>query len=93
MVKATFTLDDDTADKLNLTARRLAKPKSEVVREAINQFYRSSDRLSDEERDRMLRALREFAAQPPTRPQHEVEKELRELRRARRSRGRLHPVD
>jgi predicted transcriptional regulator len=92
-VKVTFTLDEATIGQLNETARRLAKPKSEVVREAIREFHARSDKLSEAERQRMMRVLKEFMAKPPTRSQAEVDRELRELRRARRSRGRLHPVD
>jgi hypothetical protein len=96
-VKVTFTLDEATIGQLNETARHLAKPKSAVVREAIRDYHAKStplpDRLSEAERRRMLRVLDEFLKQPPTRPQHEVDRELRELRAARRSGGRLHPAE
>lgn len=92
-VKVTFTLDEATVGRLNETARRLAKPKSEVVREAIREFHVKSDRLSEAERQRLLRIMKRILAEPPTRTQAEVDRELRELRRARRSGGRLHPVD
>ncbi len=52
MVKVTFTLDDTTVARLNETARRLSKPKSELVREAIKAYHAKSDRLSDAERER-----------------------------------------
>ncbi len=92
-VKMTFTLDEATANRLNVAASRLNKPKSEVVREAIQDYYAKTDRLSEAERQRMLRVLKEYMAKPPTRPQKEVDRELRELRRARRSGGRLHPAE
>jgi predicted transcriptional regulator len=92
-VKMTFTLDEATAHRLNVAASRLHKPKSEVVREAIQDYYAKTDRLSEAERQRMLRVLKEYMAKPPTRPQKEVDRELRELRRARRSGGRLHPAE
>lgn len=92
-VKVTFTLDETTVGKLNTAAQRVSKPKSEVIREAVADYYEKTDRLSDAERQRMLRYLDEMLARPPSRSQAEVDKELRELRRARRSRGRLHPVD
>jgi metal-responsive CopG/Arc/MetJ family transcriptional regulator len=92
-VKVTFTLDEATVGRLNETARRLAKPKSEVVREAIREFHAKSDRLSEEERQRMLRVMKRILAEPPTRSQAEVDRELREIRRARRSGGRLHPAE
>jgi metal-responsive CopG/Arc/MetJ family transcriptional regulator len=92
-IKVTFTLDEATVTKLNRTAERLSKPKSEVVREAVADYYERTGRLSESERLRMLGVLRKFMSEPATRPQQEVDKELRELRRARRSSGRLHPVD
>jgi predicted transcriptional regulator len=93
MVKVTFTLDEATIDRLNRTAARLSKPKSEVVREAIHDYYAKSDRLSEAESQRMLKVLDEMMKRPPTRSQADVDEELREIRRARRSGGRLHPVD
>ncbi|HEY7334871.1 MAG TPA: ribbon-helix-helix protein, CopG family [Bryobacteraceae bacterium] len=87
-VKVTFTLDEATVNKLNRTALNLAKPKSEVVREAINDYYVKSDRLSDEERERMLRVLDEMMARPPTRTQAEVDRELRQIRASRKRWGR-----
>jgi predicted transcriptional regulator len=90
-VKVTFTLDEATVGRLNETARRLAKPKSEVVREAIREFHAKSDKLSEAERQRMLRIMDRIIAGPPTRSQADAE--LHEIRRARRSGGRLHPAE
>jgi len=92
-VKVTFTLDEATVNRLRLTAERLQKPKSQVVREAIREYYDRSDRLSETERKRMLASLDRLAMMPPTRPQEEVEAELAEIRAVRRLPGRLHPVD
>ncbi|HEY6344123.1 MAG TPA: ribbon-helix-helix protein, CopG family [Bryobacteraceae bacterium] len=92
-VKVTFTLDEVTIEKLNQAASRLSKPKSQIIREAIGDYHAKADRLSEAERARMLRAIDEMMARPPGRPQSQVDEELRELRHARRSRGRLHPVD
>jgi Arc/MetJ-type ribon-helix-helix transcriptional regulator len=92
-VKMTFTLDEATVDRINRVAARLAKPKSEVVREAIREYETKSDRLSEEERTRMLRIVDQIAKRPPTRTQGEVDREIAEIRRARRSGGRLHPVE
>lgn len=47
----TFTPDEKAVNHLNETARRLSKPKSEIVRDAIEEAYKKSDRLSDEEAD------------------------------------------
>ena len=50
-----------------------------------------SDKLSDEERERMLSVLDRIMKEPPTRPQAEVDAELAEIRRARRRWGRRRP--
>jgi predicted transcriptional regulator len=83
-VKVTFTLDEATVERLKETARRLSKPKSEVVREAIRDYHSRTDRLSEAERQRMLRAVDELMAKPPTRSPREVDRELREIRASRR---------
>ncbi len=83
-VKATFTLDEESVRKLALAAQRTGKPKSAVVREAINEYSERSERLSDEERDRMLAVIDRMAARPPTRPQSEVDAEIAEIREVRR---------
>jgi len=82
--KATFTLDRATLFRLQDAAERLHKPKSQVVREAIHDYHERIGKLSEAERLRMLRVLDQIMARPPTRPQAEVDKELRELRQARR---------
>lgn len=88
MVKVTFTLDDETVERLRRVARRLGKPRSQVVREAVKDYESRSDKLSDEERQRMLDALDRIMKQPPTRPEADVDAELREIRTARRRWGR-----
>jgi len=89
-IKVTFTLDEATISQLTDTAKRLAKPKSEVVREAIRDYHAKSDRLSEAERHRMLQKLDEMMRRPATRTQREVNQELAEIRRARRQGGRQH---
>lgn len=93
VVKVTYTLDDETVQRIRRVAARLGKPQSQVVREAIKDYEARSDKLSDEERDRMLAVLDRLRTQLPTRPQAEVDAELRELRRSRRGPGRLHPAE
>jgi predicted transcriptional regulator len=88
MVKMTFTLDDDTVAALEQAARRLAKPRSAVVREAIREYGARAGRLSEEERRRMLRSIDAALKLPPTRPRAAVDRELVEIRRARRGGGR-----
>jgi len=84
MVKVTFTLDETTVTHLNETARRLSKPKSEVVREAIDAYYAKNDKLSEAERQRMLRVLEEYGRTPKVGTRAEAERELREIRESRR---------
>lgn len=87
-VKVTFTLDSGTIQRLNIAADRLAIPKSEVVREAIAEFYERLGRLSERERTALLKAFDELVPQIETRSSEEVDQELAEVRRARRSGGR-----
>ena len=91
MVKVTFTLDDETVERLRRTASRLAKPQSYVVREAIKDYEARSTKLSDEERARMLAIVDRMIQQPPTRTAAEVDTELGEIRASRRRRGRRRP--
>lgn len=88
--KVTFTFDSATIARLDDAAQRLAKPKSEIVREAIHEYHQHIGRLSESEKQRMLRIVDEIAKRPPTRPQSEVDAELKEIRRARRQGGRRH---
>jgi len=78
---------------LNRAAGFLRIPKSQVVREAIGEYSANLGRLSEEERERMLRVLDEALASGPTRPREEVEQELRDIREARRGGGRLTPFE
>ncbi len=84
MVKVTFTLDDQTVERLRRTASRLAKPQSYVVREAVREYEARSTKLSDEERARMLAIVDRMVQEPHTRPAAEVDAELREIRASRR---------
>ena len=86
--KVTFTLDEETIRRLALTAERLKKPKSEVVREAVTEYHERTGRLSEAERQRLLKILDRMAHAKPTRPQHEVDEEIAEIRAARRGGGR-----
>jgi len=88
--KVTFTFDAETIAHLNDAAKRLAKAKSQVAREAIHEYHERIGKLSEDERLRALRVLNEIANLPPTRTRAEMEAELREIRRARRQGGRRH---
>ena len=92
-VKVTFTLDAETVNRLERAAEQLSKPKSQVIREAVQEYYQRIGRLSESEKQRMLRVLDEMLARAPTRPRSEVDRELKEIRRARRSGGRRTPAE
>lgn len=87
-LKVTFTFDQATIARLNEAAERLAKPKSEIVREAIHDFHERIGRLSERERLHMLHVFDELVPRIPLRPESEVEKELQAIRQARRAGGR-----
>ena len=89
MVKVTFSLAPETVGMLNDAAERLAKPKSQVVRDAIHDYHARVDRLSEAERIRMLAALDQVVSTQPSRSAADVERELEEIRTSRRSGGRL----
>jgi hypothetical protein len=89
--KVTFTLDQATVTRLAEAAVRLAMPKSQVVREAILEYYDRIGRLSERERLRLLRTFDEVVPRIPARDAREVERELKALRQARRSGGRRRP--
>jgi len=86
--KATFTLDEATIRRLQEAADQLNQPKSKVIRDAVADFHERIGRLSEKERQRQLRVIREFARTIPERSLREVEKEIAEVRAARRSGGR-----
>jgi 16S rRNA U516 pseudouridylate synthase RsuA-like enzyme len=88
MVKVTFTLDEGTVHQLRRTAARVRKPQSQVVREAIGEYAARADKLSEEERRRMLATLDRAMRRAPSRAAAAVDAELREIRAARRRWGR-----
>jgi hypothetical protein len=93
MVKVTFTLDEKTLGKLQDASERLSKPKSEIVREAVTDYHARIGRLSEQDRIRAMRLLSEHLARPPERSNAETDRELKELRAARRGGGRRTPVE
>lgn len=86
--KATFSFDETTLRQLSDASARLARPKSQIVREAIREYHSRLDRLSDSERDSMLKAFDKLTPSMSARPRSEINRELREVRRARRAAGR-----
>jgi predicted DNA-binding protein len=92
-IKVTFTLDQETVHRIETAAARLSLPKSQVVREAVQEYYERIGRLSESERLRMLRVFDEMVARMPRRSAREVDRELKAIREARRSGGRRTPVE
>jgi ABC-type phosphonate transport system ATPase subunit len=86
--KVTFTFDQATISRLEDAATRLSLPKSQVVREAIQEFHDRIGQLSDTERRRLLRTFDEVVPRIPARGLRAVQHELSALRRARRMGGR-----
>ena len=84
----TFTLDTETVQRLNSAAERQMVPKSEIVRDAIAEFYERLGRLSDRERMGMLRTFDEVVPRIDRRSAEETDLELTEVREARRAGGR-----
>jgi predicted transcriptional regulator len=86
--KVTFSVDDTTVALLEQTARRLHRPKSQIIREAVAEYAARSEMLSDAERGRMLSTFDTLVPRIPERPLSDVESELELVRSARRSAGR-----
>jgi len=87
-LKMTFTLDEDTATRIDRTALRLGIPKSAVVREAVAEYAARAGRLSDQERRRMLKVFDDVVERIPLRQVKTADAELVAVRRARRQGGR-----
>jgi hypothetical protein len=84
MVKVTFTLDDETVGRLRRLSAKLRRPLSQIVRESVKDYEARSDKLSEEERQRLLAVLDQIMEAPRTRSRAEVDAELREIRESRR---------
>ena len=91
--KVTFTLDDLSLQRLQDAAGQLAVSKSEIVREAIMEFYERLGQLSNRQRSAMLRAFDELVPAIPARSAEDVDRELAEVREARKADGRRTPTD
>jgi predicted transcriptional regulator len=88
MVKVTFTLDGETVERLRRVAARLARPQSQVVREALKEYEARSQKLGEEERARLLAIVDRMMEEPPTRTAAEVDAEIGAIRASRRRWGR-----
>lgn len=87
-IKATFTLDPETAALLGRMSESLRRSKSEIVRDAILDFGERVDRLSERERAQLLVRFDDLVPKIPERSADEVDQELAELRTARQGGGR-----
>jgi hypothetical protein len=85
MAKLTFSLDDETVQLLRRVAERSGKSQSLIVREAVAQYAAREEMLSDVDRERLLTVLQQIKTRPGSRTAVEVDRELQELRRARRT--------
>jgi predicted DNA-binding protein len=84
MPKLTFSLDDETVDRLRKAAERTRKAQSLIVREAIAHYTAREDLLTEADRTRLLGVLRRIKRRAPTRRAVDVDRELRQIRRYRR---------
>jgi metal-responsive CopG/Arc/MetJ family transcriptional regulator len=91
-VRITIQLDRATLASVDKDAAQLSKSRSEVLRQTIESRYPNRGPLSETERRRMIKIIKEMMSRPPTRTQAEVDRELRELRASRR-RGWRRPSD
>lgn len=88
MVKATFSLDDETMAQIRRTAARLGKAQSHIIREAVADYAARADRLSERERLHLLGVIAKVGAAPATRAARAVDAEIKSVRAARRQGGR-----
>jgi len=84
MVKMTFTIDENTAETLRRISKRVQRPQSQVLREAIRHYEPHAGQLSTEERKRRVELFDQVIARIPKRPATEVDAQLREIRSSRR---------
>ena len=89
--KVTFTLDEETAARIDRLAERFDMPKSRIVREAVAQFASDGSHglMSEAESQLLLAAYDAYIERLPPRPPGAAEREIAEIRQARRSGGRL----
>jgi hypothetical protein len=85
MAKHTFVLDETTAEMIRTLAERQQKPQSHIVREAVAVYAAHGQKLTAEERERKLQVLDHLARRRATQSGRDVDAELREIRRGRRS--------
>lgn len=89
----TLTLDEETIQQIESEAERLAKTKSQVIKEAMAGYGRRRDKITEAERQRRLQALDEMMSRPSSKTAEDVQREIEEIRAARRSGGRRTPAE
>jgi hypothetical protein len=87
MKKVTYTFDDETVATIREAAGRSRRPQSAIVREAVAAYHVPQDRLTDEQRARMLQVFDTLVGRMPTRSGAAVDRELKALRASRRAAG------
>ena len=85
MVKVTFTVDPDTVATLKRLAQRLQKPQSAVIRDAIVFYEPHAGQLTAAERRKRVELFDRVLAEVPAAPAAAVDRELRAVRRSRRT--------
>ncbi len=83
-LRATFSLDAETADVIQRLAMAWGISKSAVVRKAVEELDARRDLLTEKERLRLLGTLDRWLATDVTRPRSEALAEIEEVREARR---------
>ena len=86
-------MEAKTTRLLRDAAKRLSQPQSAVVRHAIQDFHDRIGKLSEQERQRALRAFDELVSKIPSRPLAAVRDEIAEVQIARRRGGRKSPCE
>jgi len=89
----TLTLDEETIEQIERLARLLHKSTGKIVEDAMQHLQPTPRPLSDEEHQRRLKALDEMRKRPSPKTAEDVQREIDEIRAARRSGGRRTPVD
>jgi len=84
MVKMTFTIDNDTADTLRRISKRVDRPQSQVLREAIRHYEPHAGQLSAQERKTRVELFDRVIKSIPKTPAKKVDAELLDIRSSRR---------
>lgn len=90
-LRATFSLDAETAEAIQRLAAVWKISKSAVVRKAVVELDARRDRLTESERSRLLGTLDRWLATENTRSRSEAIREVDEIRAARAQAGQLRP--